>query len=140
MMKKFILFLTCALSWTLASADIMDRRISFKELPDAAQSYIKKHFPNQRVVRVDSEDDGDYDVHLSGSYEVTFDYQGIWKEVDASRKALPVSVLPQEVQRAVSSRYPQNVKIMQVERKSDRFEVELSNQQKLNVKMESSCE
>lgn len=139
-MKKFILFLTCVLSWTLASADTDDRRISFKELPQAAQSYIKKHFPNQRIVRVDSEDDGDYEVHLSGSYEVTFDDQGIWKEVDASRKALPNSVLPQEVRRAVRGRYPQNVKIMQLERKYDKFEVEFSNQQKLNVKMESSCE
>ena len=133
-MKKFLLLLACIFTWTLASAEVADKRIKFNNLPQTAQQFIKKHFPNQKVVSVEMDDDRTYEVRLAGDIQIDFSKSGRWTEIESERKGIPYSALPERVRRKVSAKYPKNVKVVEIERDREEIEVKLSNGQELKFK------
>lgn len=83
----------------IAVAGSMD----FSSLPENAQTFINDLFPATSVSKVENDFvDRKYEVDLSNGYEVTFDYNGNWVQVEAPDGAtLPSSTLsvlvPEEV-------------------------------------------
>lgn len=72
-------------------------------LPAEAQTFINELFPNVAVAKVTNDvADREYEVDMSNGYEVKFDYDGKWLEVDTPDNAtFPSSMLPRLMPEAV---------------------------------------
>lgn len=58
--------------------------MTFRSLPENAQTFINTLFPATTVSRVVNDfKDREYDVTMSDGYEITFDYDGNWTQVEA---------------------------------------------------------
>ena len=133
-MKKIILFLACFFTLTLASAETLDKKINFNNLPKLAQTIIKKHFPDNKVRSVEKDDDRTYDVDLAGGIKLEFGPNGHWREIESEKAGIPYSALPQRVRAAVKSKYNGKVKVVEVEREEGEIKVKLSNGDEFKMK------
>lgn len=72
-------------------------------LPAKAQSFINELFPNVAVAKVTNDvADREYEVDMANGYEVKFNYEGKWLEVDTPDNAtFPSSMLPRLMPEAV---------------------------------------
>ncbi len=104
-----------------------DRVITFDALPQVAKEFVKKHFPNEKVARVE-QDRGDktYDLNFRNGTSIDFDKKGYWKEVDCERKAVPSAIVPKSIRDYVKANYSSE-KITKIEVQRGRYEIELSN-------------
>jgi len=122
------------LSFSLTWAD-SKTKIPFKKLPVEAQTFVKKTFPNNDVLLVEEKyeythDKKEYKVELEGDIDIKFDKMGVWKEIDCDRSILPLSVIPKEIQKFITSTYP-NDKAVKIERDLYGYEVKLTNGKEL---------
>ncbi len=129
-MKKltFIATLLLIFGITSACAD-NDRPVDLTQLPDAAQQFIKQHFPNETIsfATVDKEVfETTYEVLLSNGAQIDFNKKGEWKEVDCGRSAVPVAIIPEPITTYVTQKHP-NTFIVQIDRDSRDYELDLSN-------------
>lgn len=66
--------------------DNVEKSVSFSQLPDEAQSFIKEYFPDDEMEKgVKDIEDGVtiYEVTLKSGVEIDFNEKGIWQQVDA---------------------------------------------------------
>lgn len=128
-MKKMIAFLMVTVvalqfAW---SRDVIT--MNSKELPVAAQTFLKQHFGNRQIsyIKVESEFlSKKYEVVMTDRTKIEFDGKGNWEEVDCKRGELPKALVPVYVQQFVSAQYP-GVVYNKIERDRGEVEVELSN-------------
>lgn len=68
---------------------------NFRSLPEKAQTFVNELFPSTMVASVTNDvADNEYEVKMSDGYEITFDYDGNWIEVETPDNVmLPSSVL-----------------------------------------------
>ncbi len=73
----------------------MSGSMEFRSLPENAQTFINTLFPSTTVARVENDfKDREYEVKMSDGYEITFDYNGNWTQVEAPEGVmLPSSTL-----------------------------------------------
>ena len=119
-MKKILLLLTCVFTFLLATAEVNYRRPQYRKLPAAAQAFLYQNFPHHRVLDVDYEDNGRYEVELSGDIEIKFNHNGRWIKMESGRRGIPYSALPSIVERRVSERYRYPVRVVASVRPSGR--------------------
>lgn len=105
-MKKTILAIALCLAACLPAAaqnpaqalpgPAVSGSMEYNALPQAARAFISQLFPDGKVVRVENDyADREYEVKMADGYEITFNYQGQWKEIDAPDGAtLPRSAVP----------------------------------------------
>lgn len=127
-MRRF-LTLVVFLTATIAAATADNRPIQVDALPNTAQHFIKKHFPQQRVVfaTIDSGMfDTDYEARLDNGTKLDFDRQGVWKEIENEHGLLPESVIPQYALDYVKANFPGR-SFVKIERDNRKVEVELNN-------------
>ena len=82
-MKKLVFFLVCLFTMQVVVAD-NDKPVTFEQLPQAAQSFVKKHFADRNVAfsKMDKDIfDVTYDVMFVNGDKLEFDKQGNWKEM-----------------------------------------------------------
>lgn len=99
------------------------------QLPGNARDFIDQHFSNEAIsyILIDKEIvSTEYEVVLANGQEIKFDKNGDWKEIDGKRKAIPGSVIPNEVGSYLQANFP-GTSIEQIERKFWGWEVELMN-------------
>ena len=109
-MKKVLLLLVCLFTLqTVVWADD-DKPIQVNQLPQTAQTFIKTHFPDNKVAMAKME----------------FDKKGIWTEVNCKYSAVPVAVVPEAIKKYVATNYP-DAKMLKIERDKHDYEVKLSN-------------
>ncbi|MGM9841872.1 MAG: PepSY-like domain-containing protein [Candidatus Limisoma sp.] len=109
-----------------------DRPAQLTDLPDAAQTSIKRHFTAEKpiLVTVDKELKGNtYEVNFSSGNSVDFDRRGEWKEVEC-RPEVPAAIVPAQIIKLVQNNYPE-AKIIKIERDRYGYEVELSTRLEL---------
>lgn len=133
-MKKFILLLTCLFTFLCVAAEVDYRRPRFYRLPPMAQSFIDQNFPGRRVLDIDLEDGGRYEVELSGDIEIKFHRNGRWYKIKSERRGVPYAVLPTVVKHRVCDRFGYPVRIDQVKRNGDVYEVKLANHRKMKIR------
>lgn len=127
-MKK-IFRLTVALFLFVIVANAQDRIVHQTELPMEIQHYLKMHFPNNKVIKVE-EDKGyystSYEIKLQNDIELEFDGIVI-KEIDSDTR-LPNSVIMPSIIEFVAINYP-NSYIKEWERndKGTKQQVKLNN-------------
>ncbi|MDO4225302.1 MAG: PepSY-like domain-containing protein, partial [Bergeyella zoohelcum] len=104
-------------------------------LPQTANTFLQTHFSNVNILRVERDsNDNDYDVYLANGYEVEFDYNGTWRDINGNNKALPTSVLallPSKIESYRATNYP-STNITEVEKVYTNgtlsgYSIELSN-------------
>lgn len=120
----FILVLTGATGWAAA-----DRIIPFNRIPEKARTTIAKHFPQAKVSYAKMDNDlfsKTYDVVFTDGNKIEFDSKGNWKEIDCKYSHVPNDLIPASIQRYVATHH-QGLRIVQINRNSREYEVELSN-------------
>lgn len=76
---------------------------SVTDLPEKAQNFLSSLFPDSSVAAVKNDfKDREYEVTMSNGYEIDFNYDGTWTQVDApDGETLPssalVAIIPEDV-------------------------------------------
>ncbi len=125
MKKTFILLVCMFVQLSVFAND--DRVITFDALPQVAKEFVKKHFPNEKVARVEQDrDDKTYDLNFRNGCSIDFDKKGNWKEVDCKRKEVPSAIVPQTIKDYVKMNC-KGERITKIELDRGRYEIELSS-------------
>lgn len=127
-MKKLIFLFVCVFSIQVALAD-NDKPINFAQLPQAAQQFVKQHFPKAKIAFVKMETelfDKSYDVVFNNGDKLEFDKKGEWTEVNCKSTVVPAKVIPAPIKKYVETNYPE-AKVLSIERDRYDYEVKLSN-------------
>ena len=100
-MKKLIFLFVCVFSIQVALAD-NDKPINFTQLPQAAQKFVKQHFPKAKIAFVKMENelfDKSYDVVFNNGDKLEFDKKGEWTEVNCKSTVVPAKVIPAPIKK-----------------------------------------
>ncbi|UTN03548.1 PepSY-like domain-containing protein [Flavobacterium bizetiae] len=135
-MKKTILSSFIAVSLLLAATSCdsdndNETLINATDLPKAADAFVKKYFPDANYVLVTKEkvvsiDGSIYDVKLSNYFEIDFDADGNWIDIEGNHQAIPVELIPEKIQTYVATNYP-NQFVTSIDNERTTVEVEISN-------------
>ncbi len=129
MKKLFLLFAVAIFALIPVSAkDKISRNVA--DLPAAAQTMLKKYFSGEDVshIKIDKHFFGgvDYDVILENGTEIEFDEAGTWKEIDCGRRAVPNDLIHKPIRDYIKNNF-KNQKIVKIEIKSNKYNIELIN-------------
>lgn len=104
-MKNKITTLAITL-FAIANTIAQERIITENQLPKPIKTYIKKHFPNEKVVKIEKEKKSNYTSYDVDLTSVNLDFKGnSIKEIEGNKK-LPNSVIPANIRKYVTNRYP----------------------------------
>ncbi|WP_447636272.1 PepSY-like domain-containing protein [Flavobacterium microcysteis] len=105
--------------------------IEFDALPENAKTFLTTHFPTieSRMIKQNAmaDDDGSiYDVYLNNGFEIDFDINGNWTDVDGNTQAVPTAIVPETITNYVTANYVgQTINTIEIERTG--YDIELSN-------------
>jgi hypothetical protein len=139
-MKKTFLtsFIALSILLSVASCDSNDDAISNDittieptALPATAKTFKETYFPNatyKSTVKLNSPSlNGTvYDISLTNGFEIDFDADGNWTEIDGGNQAIPAALIPEKINAYVTANYP-NLFIVQIENEKTKYDIELSN-------------
>jgi hypothetical protein len=136
-MKKIILtgFIALSFLFTTTSCDSDDDNnesvINASDLPKAADTFVTTYFPNATYIAVTKQNIADingsiYDVKLSNNFDIDFDANGNWIDIDGNHQAVPVALVPEKIQTYVTTNYP-NQFVTSIDNEKTTVDVELSN-------------
>lgn len=129
-MKKFLISLALVVAVALGATARDSYTHDASVLPEAATTTIANNYKakvslvkvDKKLGRVD-----DYEVILTDGSEITFDRQGNWKDVEATRNgSVPSYFVPKGVSDYVAKTH-NGMKIVGIEKERNGYEVELSN-------------
>jgi hypothetical protein len=127
-MKKFKFFLLMAMVMTMSltmSADDDDRVITYQQLPQAAQTFLKQNFA-KKVPLVVTADWDDYTVVYESGERVEFDKKGNWKDIECRTSKVPANLVPEQINTYLKKNYP-GKSVVKIERHCSVYEVKISN-------------
>ena len=127
-MKKIKLFLLMAMVMTMSltmSADDDDRVITYQQLPQASQTFLKQHFA-KKVPLVVTADWDDYTIAYESGEKVEFNKNGEWKSIECRTSKVPAAVVPEQISNYVTKNYP-GKSVVKIERHRSVYEVKISN-------------
>ena len=130
-MKKVSLFLVAIVSMVMQSVTCLagDMVIPAGQLPAAAQTFVKKNFPNTAISYVTKEMEfmgATYEARLADGTEIDFDKKGNWDKVDCQLKAVPAALIPAEISQFVKTNHPDAI-IVKIDKERYGYDIELSN-------------
>ena len=133
-MNKIIVLALAILSFGILVANADNNRIITKNnLPQKSQQFIDRYFGDSKITYVKEERDfieKSYEVMFADGAKVEFSRNGEWKEVDCRLSAVPTPIIPAQIMKFVKENYP-DVKVMQIERDRNDYELRLSNRLEL---------
>ena len=133
-MKKIIVIALAVFSLGIITANADNDRLTVKEnLPKKAQQFIDAHFKDTKITYVKDERDyleRSYEVLFANGTKVEFNRNGDWKDVDCRHSSVPSPIVPAQIMQYVKDNYP-DVKVMQIERDRNDYELKLSNKLEL---------
>ncbi len=108
-----------------------DTLIEFGELPTVTQNFINTHFPDADVLRIELDDtpaNGDdyYEVKLSNGFELDFNADGDWTDIDGNGNRIPDAIIPEAILTYTNANHNSNF-IDGIEKKSYGYKIELNN-------------
>ena len=127
-MKTFKYFLLMAMVMTMSltmSADDDDRVITFDQLPQAAQTFLKTHFAT-RVPLLVTADWDDYTIRYESGEKIEFNRSGDWKDIECYNSKVPNEAVPAQISSYITQNYP-GKSIIKLERHRSVYEVKLNN-------------
>ena len=127
-MKKIKCFLLIPMVMTMGltmSADDDDRVITYDQLPQAAQTFLKQHFA-KKVPLVVTADWDDFTIRYESGEKIEFDRSGNWKDIECYNSKVPTEAVPAQISSYISQNYP-GKSIIKLERHRSVYEVKLNN-------------
>ena len=127
-MKKIKYFLLMAMVMTMSltmSADDDDRVITYDQLPQAAQTFLKQHFA-KKVPLVVTADWDDFTICYESGEKIEFDKSGNWKDIECYNGKVPTEAVPAQISSYISQNFP-GKSIIKLERHRSVYEVKLNN-------------
>lgn len=127
-MKKIKYFLLMAMVITMSltmSADDDDRVITYDQLPQAAQTFLKQHFA-KKVPLVVTADWDDFTIRYESGEKIEFDRSGNWKDIECYNSKVPNETVPDQISSYITQNYP-GKSIIKLERHRSVYEVKLNN-------------
>jgi hypothetical protein len=138
MKRNLIIMALLLASMTIVNAD--DRPVTFNQLPSAAQTFINKNYPDDKVSFATVDDDfirPDYHVALVSGVMLQFENDGSLEKVETRNGNIPEGIIPVQILQVVNSYYP-DATILSYEVGRRSYEVKLSN--RLELKFNSRFE
>ncbi len=100
------------------------------DLPKEAQITLSRHFPKAGVshIKIEKHTFGgtEYDVILVNGFEIEFDSEGKWTEIDCGHEAVPAELILKPIRDYVAKNY-KGLKIVKISVERSKYEIELSN-------------
>ena len=127
-MKNIRFYLLMAVVMTMSltmSADDDDRVITYQQLPQNAQTFLKQHFA-KKVPLVVTADWDDFTIVYESGERVEYDRNGQWKEIVCRTSKVPNDVVPEQVQTYIQTNYP-GKSVVKLDRHRSVYEVKLNN-------------
>ena len=127
-MKKLFLLLVSVFTMQVAMAD-NDKPVTFEQLPQAAQAFIKQNFADREIAfaKVDKDwFDATYDVLFTNGEKLEFNKKGEWQDIKCRATKVPDGIVPERIMQYVVQTYPEAA-IWELKRDKRSYEVELSN-------------
>ena len=128
-MKKMLLSALAIATLAVTPTMAEDVAITAQQLPREAQSFLKVHYAQNKVLSAMHDRDvadNDYTVYLEDGTKIEFDGSGKWESVKNHNGKIPAGVVPAPIQGYISQHYP-TLGIEKIERKRYGYEVELTN-------------
>ena len=132
-MKKIFLAIACVFALVTTACADNYQPINLAQLPEKAQIFLSTYFPEAKVSLVRKETDVlelSYDVIFTNGSKVEFDRKGNWTEVDCLTHPLPAGIVPEAIDKDISTLYPYS-QATQIERDHREIDVKLSNRVEL---------
>lgn len=147
-MKRRIVFgltgLLCMLSIASCdnSSDEKDKVISVSELPAKADAFVKKYFPDAsyKLIKKENKEEVDgsvYDVILTNNFEIDFDIEGNWIDIEGNDQTIPMGIIPKKIENYVLENY-ENWNVIAVDSEKTGIEIILSNKLELVFDLEGN--
>ena len=133
MKKLFLLLFILPVTWSVSQAMNDEPAAMNRTLPDKAVQFIEKHFPNDDILQISTEyarQGESYEVKLENGFELTFDKQGHWVEVDGEMQSVPHAIIPGKIADYIHKHYA-GERIVSIENEDQHYEVRLSGGQEL---------
>lgn len=124
-MKKFGLFLLMTLVMCMSVKADDDRVITYQQLPQNAQAFLKQYF-SKLVPLVVTMDWDDYTIMYESGEKIEFNKQGEWKEIDCRVSHVPTALIPEQIKSNVQQSFP-GTTIIKIDQNRRGFEVKLNN-------------
>lgn len=122
-MKKLFVILLGIISFCTFNS--CERNISPDKLPQQAKQLVAANFPGVDILSV-RKDGLKYDAVLFDGTEIEFRHNGQWNEVDCGMNPVPTGILPANIAKYVTARFPMNF-VTHIKYDHKRYEVELEN-------------
>ncbi len=127
-MKK-VLFMTVIFAISMSLNASNDRPVTFEQLPQKAQQFIKQHFPDLQI-SIAKQDmdltDKNYDVIFVNGDKIEFTSNGEWTSIDCKYGNVPESAVPSQILNYVKT-YHKDLAIITIEKNRRNYEVKLKN-------------
>ena len=136
-MKKILLSALAIAALAVTPTMAEDVAITAQKLPQEAQSFLKTHYAQNKVLSAMHDrdfTDNDYTVYLDDGTKIEFDGSGKWESVKNHNGKIPAGVVPSAIQTYVAEHFP-SLGIEKIERKRYGYELELTND--LDLKFDS---
>ena len=136
-MKKILLSALAIATLAVTPTMAEDVAITAQKLPQEAQSFLKTHYAQNKVLSAMHDrdfTDNDYTVYLDDGTKIEFDGSGKWESVKNHNGKIPAGVVPSAIQTYVAEHFP-SLGIEKIERKRYGYELELTND--LDLKFDS---
>lgn len=110
----------------------VETTIPVKELPQKAQDFLYMNFHGYEVEKVEKDVEDNiilYFVTLEEGYEIVFNTEGDWQQVDAPYgKTIPTGFIPETVMSTLNQRFP-GYGLNEINTTGEGYKVELSDNQ-----------
>lgn len=147
-MKNFFLpaFIAVSLMASMVSCDSdndnNEHKVGVADLPPAADSLVQKYFPTAtyRLITKQNIPDPDgsvYDVTLSNNFEIDFDSNGKWIDIDGNHQPVPSDFIPQKIADYVTANYA-NQFVTSIDYERNHIEIEITNTLELIFDLEGN--
>ena len=125
------LFLVGGLSLTSCSDkddEELEQTITISQLPSQAQTFLNQYFADVKAKSIEKQYITTivmYKVELVNDFEIMFNSDGVWQEVDApDNKTIPTGIAPSAIEEYVNSNYP-DYGINEINKTGEGYNVEL---------------
>jgi len=100
-------------------------------LPEAAKTFITTHFPDATIRLVEKQNtpiagSSVFDVSLSNGFEIDFDANGNWIDIDGNHLAVPVALIPEKIKTYVATNYAAQF-VTSIDNEKTHTDIELNN-------------
>ena len=128
-MKKYFAMILVVMMTTMSACADDERLITYEQLPAAAQAKVSEFFQRTDVSYCTEEREffgNEFNVRLNSGWELKFDNDGELIKADAKKTALPAGLVPEPLQKYVSTTVP-SAAISELKKDGRNIDVDLTN-------------